>query len=105
MDDSLLPVTSLRENLTQTHLDFSYFRTMEPKLLRLCARCHSQAYDTPFGEMIYFINKPAFGGLFIHTSLMSQRQIGGTTLGRYIKLMQNKGGKSSAPARAHAMQA
>ena len=32
MDDSLLPVTSLRENLTQTHLDFSYFRTMEPKL-------------------------------------------------------------------------
>ena len=26
------PVTSLRENLTQTHLDFSYFRTMEPKL-------------------------------------------------------------------------
>ena len=32
MDDSLLPVTSLRENLTQTHLDFSYFRTTEPKL-------------------------------------------------------------------------
>ena len=32
MDDSLLPVTSLRENLTQAHLDFSYFRTMEPKL-------------------------------------------------------------------------
>ena len=31
---------------------------------------------------------------------ISQRQIGGTTLGRYIKLMQNKGGKSSAPARA-----
>ena len=26
------PVTSLRENLTQTHLDFSYFRTTEPKL-------------------------------------------------------------------------
>jgi len=26
------PVKSLRENLTQTHLDFSYFRTMEPKL-------------------------------------------------------------------------
>ena len=32
MDDSLLPVTSLRKNLTQTHLDFSYFRTTEPKL-------------------------------------------------------------------------
>ena len=32
MDDSLLPFTSLRENLTQTHLDFSYFRTTEPKL-------------------------------------------------------------------------
>ena len=32
MDDSLLPFTSLQENLTQTHLDFSYFRTMEPKL-------------------------------------------------------------------------
>ena len=32
MDDSLLPVTSFRENLTQTHLDFSYFRTTEPKL-------------------------------------------------------------------------
>ena len=49
MDDSLLPFTSLRENLTQTHLDFSYFRTTEPKLLRLCARRHSQAYETPFG--------------------------------------------------------
>ena len=48
MDDSLLPFTSLRENLTQTHLDFSYFRTTEPKLLRLCARCHSQTYETPF---------------------------------------------------------
>ena len=65
MDDSLLPFTSLRENLIQAYLDFSYFRTTEPKLLRLCARCHSQAYDTPFGEMIYFINKPAFGGQFI----------------------------------------
>ena len=32
MDDSLLPFTSLRKNLTQTHLDFSYFRTTEPKL-------------------------------------------------------------------------
>ena len=49
MDDSLLPFTSLQENLTQTHLDFSYFRTTEPKLLRLCARRHSQAYETPFG--------------------------------------------------------
>ena len=49
MDDSLLPVTSLRENLIQAYLDFSYFRTTEPKLLRLCARRHSQAYETPFG--------------------------------------------------------
>ncbi len=105
MDDSLLPFTSLRENLIQAYLDFSYFRTTEPKLLRLCARCHSQTCDTPLGRAIYFINKPAFEGPFIHTSLVSQRQIGGTTLGRYIKLMQNKGGKSSAPARAHAMQA
>ena len=32
MDDSLLPVTSLRENLNQAYLDFSYFRTTEPKL-------------------------------------------------------------------------
>ena len=32
MDDSLLPFTSLRKNLTQTHLDFTYFRTTEPKL-------------------------------------------------------------------------
>ena len=48
MDDSLLPVTSLRENLIQAYLDFSYFRTTEPKLLRLCARCHSQTYETPF---------------------------------------------------------
>ena len=32
MDDSMLPFTSLRENQTQTHLDFSYFRTTEPKL-------------------------------------------------------------------------
>ncbi len=32
MDDSLLPFTSLRENLIQAYLDFSYFRTMEPKL-------------------------------------------------------------------------
>ena len=32
MDDLLLPVTSLRENLNQAYLDFSYFRTMEPKL-------------------------------------------------------------------------
>ena len=64
MDDSLLPVTSLRENLIQAYLDFSYFRTTEQKLLRLCARCHSQAYDTPFGEMIYFINKPAFDEVF-----------------------------------------
>jgi hypothetical protein len=49
MDDSLLPFTSLRENLIQAYLDFSYFRTTEPKLLRLCARRHSQAYETPFG--------------------------------------------------------
>ena len=60
---------------------------------------------TTLHEETHITRKPAFGGLFIHTSLMSQRQIGGTTLGRYIKLMQNKGGKSSAPARAHAMQA
>ena len=32
MDDSLLPLTSLRENLNQAYLDFSYFRTTEPKL-------------------------------------------------------------------------
>ena len=32
MDDSLLPFTSLQENLIQAYLDFSYFRTMEPKL-------------------------------------------------------------------------
>ena len=48
MDDSLLPVTSLRENLIQAHLDVSYFRTTEQKLLRLCEECHSQAYETPF---------------------------------------------------------
>ena len=60
MDDSLLPVTSLRENLNQADLDFSYFRTTEQKLLRLCARCRSQAYDTPFEREIYFINKPSF---------------------------------------------
>ena len=65
MDDSLLPVTSLRENLTQTHLDFSYFRTMEPKLLRLCAKCHSQTCDTPFGRATHVNHKPAFGGQFI----------------------------------------
>ena len=65
MDDSLLPLTSLSENLIQEYLAFSYLRTTEQKLLRLCARCQSQAYDTPFGEMIYFINKPALGGLFI----------------------------------------
>ena len=60
MDDSLLPVTSLRENLTQTHLDFSYFRTTEQKLLRLCARCHSQAYEIPFGRETHVINTPSF---------------------------------------------
>ena len=32
MDDSLLPFTSLQENLIQAYLDFSYFRTTEPKL-------------------------------------------------------------------------
>ena len=60
MDDSLLPFTSLRENLIQAYLDFSYFRTTEQKLLRLCARRHSQTCDTPLGRAIYFINKPAF---------------------------------------------
>ncbi len=56
MDDSLLPFTSFQENLHQADLDFSYFRTTEQKLLRLCARCHSQAYDTPFD--VQFISKP-----------------------------------------------
>ena len=75
MDDSLLPFTSLRENLIQAYLDFSYFRTTEPKLLRLCARCHSQAYDTPFGEMIYFINKPAFVDILSIKSAGTQPKI------------------------------
>ena len=73
MDDSLLPVTSLRKNLTQAHLDFSYFRTTEQKLLRLCARSHSQTYNTPFGRAIYFINKSSFGGQ-VHGIINSYQQ-------------------------------
>ena len=64
MDDSLLPFTSLRENLIQAYLDFSYFRTTEQKLLRLCARCHPQTHEIPFERAIYFINKPAFDEIF-----------------------------------------
>ena len=60
MDDSLLPFTSLRENLTQTHLDFSYFRTTEPKLTLALRKM-------PFTDLRLTIwtgdarlNKPAF---------------------------------------------
>ena len=61
MDDSLLPVTSLRGNLTQTHLDFSYFRTTESKLTPALRKM-------PFTDLRLTIwtgdarlNKPAFG--------------------------------------------
>ena len=53
MDDSLLPVTSLRENLTQTHLDFSYFRTTEqnsPGLMQFAN--HKTAISPLAGELI-----------------------------------------------------
>ena len=59
------PVTSLRENLTQTHLDFSYFRTMEPKLTPALRKM-------PFTNLRHtiwvgdaYLNKPAFGEHFI----------------------------------------
>ena len=61
MDDSLLPVTSLRENLNQAYLDFSYFRTTEPKLTPALRKCHSQTYDTPFGRAKHVNHKPKFG--------------------------------------------
>ena len=38
---------TLRKTNTGRH-SFSYFRTTEQKLLRLCEGCHSQACDTPF---------------------------------------------------------
>ena len=53
MDDSLLPFTSLRENLTQAHLDFSYFRTTEPKLTPALRKMPAVRLWTPFGWAVH----------------------------------------------------
>ena len=65
MDDSLLPVTSLRENLTQAHLDFSYFRTTEPKLTPALRKMPFTNLRLTIWTGDTYLNKPSLVGVIV----------------------------------------